>query len=148
MIAVDTNILVYAHRRDSEWHGRALEIMRSLCEGSDLWTIPWPCVHEFFSVVTNPRIYVKPTPSEGAFVQLRIWLGSPSARLIGESKDHLATLERIVATGKLAGGAVHDARIAAICICHGVTELWSADRGFSGMAEVRVRNPLISRGLQ
>ena len=147
MIAVDTNILVYAHRTDSEWYGQASEIMRSLCEGSDAWAIPWPCVHEFFSVVTNRRIYGNPTPSEGAFVQLRIWLGSPSARLIGESKDHLSTLEQIVTTGKLSGGAVHDARIAAICISHGVRELWSVDRGFSRMAGLKVRNPLVPRNL-
>ena len=144
MIAVDTNILVYAHRSDSEWHGRALEVMQSLCEGTDSWVIPWPCVHEFFSVVTNARIYPRPTPADGAFVQLRVWLASPSVRVVGESRDHLDTLELLVSTGKLTGGAVHDARIAAICISHGVRELWSVDRGFSRMAGIRVRNPLIS----
>jgi toxin-antitoxin system PIN domain toxin len=144
VIAVDTNILVYAHRPESDWHKQAEEAMRSLCEGADLWTIPWPCVHEFLSVVTNPRIYTPPTPTEKAFVQLRIWLDAPTARLIGESKDHLTGLERIVRDGKLSGGAVHDARIAAICASHGVRELWSADRGFSRMTAVRVRNPLIT----
>jgi hypothetical protein len=144
VIAVDTNILVYAHRPESEWHGAAFQLIRSLTEGSELWAIPWPCVHEFFSVVTHPRIYALPTPAERTFGQLREWLSAPSARLIGESGDHLATLEKIVIAGKISGPAVHDARIAAICVSHGVRELWSVDRGFSRMAGVKVRNPLIS----
>jgi predicted nucleic acid-binding protein len=68
--------------------------------------------------------------------------------LIGESGDHLAVLEKIVVAGKISGPAVHDARIAAICVSHGVRELWSVDRGFSRMAGVQVRNPFISRGVQ
>jgi len=148
VIAVDTNILVYAHRRDSEWHEPALDAMRSLFEGVNLWAIPWPCVHEFFSVATHRKIYSPASTADEAFAQLREWLSAPSARLIGESGDHLAVLEKIVIAGKISGPAVHDARIAAICVSHGVRELWSVDRGFSRMAGVRVRNPLISRGVQ
>jgi predicted nucleic acid-binding protein len=117
--------------------------MRSLCEGSEPWAIPWPCVHEFFSVVTHPKIYTPPTPAPAAFLQLHVWLDAPSVRLIGESKEHLASLERIFLAAKLTGPAVHDARIAAICVSHGIRELWSLDRGFSRMAAIRVRNPLL-----
>ena len=62
MIAVDTNILVYAHRADSPWHGRAAELVRGLAEGPDTWAIPWPCIHEFLSIVTHPKIYKPPSP--------------------------------------------------------------------------------------
>jgi len=41
------------------------------------------------------------------------------------------------------GGAIHDARIAAICLSHGVAELWSADRDFSRFPALPIRNPLI-----
>ena len=57
MIATDTNILVYAHRSDSEWHEQAWSGMRSLVEGRATWGIPWPCIHEFMAIVTHPRIY-------------------------------------------------------------------------------------------
>jgi hypothetical protein len=43
----------------------------------------------------------------------------------------------------LAGGAVHDARIAAICMAHGVGELWTRDRDFSRFPDLRTRDPLI-----
>ena len=57
MIAVDTNILVYAHREDSPWHDSAYASVVDLAEGRALWAIPWPCVHEFLAIVTHPRIY-------------------------------------------------------------------------------------------
>jgi predicted nucleic acid-binding protein len=57
MIAVDTKILVYAHRADSEWHAPAMEVLAGLANGAAPWAIPWPCVHEFLAVVTHPRIF-------------------------------------------------------------------------------------------
>src|SRR5207248_9095928 len=57
VIAVDTNILVYAHRRDSQWFGAASRRIRELAESNETWGIPWPCIHEFLAIVTNSRIY-------------------------------------------------------------------------------------------
>ena len=57
MIAVDTNILVYSHRREAAEHRVASATLRALAEGTSAWAIPWPCAYEFFSVVTNPRIF-------------------------------------------------------------------------------------------
>ena len=37
---------------------------------------------------------------------------------------------------------VHDARIAALCLAHGVRELWTADRDFSRFAKLATANPL------
>ncbi len=62
MKAVDTNILVYAHREDSTFHERALALLLDLANGSARWAIPWPCIHEFIAVVTHPRIYDPPSP--------------------------------------------------------------------------------------
>lgn len=39
----------------------------------------------------------------------------------------------------------HDARIAAICIQYGVSELWTANRDFSRFAGLKTRNPLIGQ---
>ena len=46
MIAVDTNVLVYAHREDSEWHLPAYTRVADLAEGREPWAIPWACIHE------------------------------------------------------------------------------------------------------
>jgi predicted nucleic acid-binding protein len=41
------------------------------------------------------------------------------------------------------GSAVHDARIAAVCLEHGVRLIYSLDRDFSRFAGLKVQNPLI-----
>jgi len=53
MIAVDTNLLVYAHREDSPWHDAALAKITEFAEGKSPWSIPWPCIHEFLAIVTQ-----------------------------------------------------------------------------------------------
>ncbi len=143
MIAVDTNVLVYAHRADSEFHQRAMECVTALAEGTDPWAIAWPCLHEFFSIVTHPRIYAPPTPAARALDQIAAWLESPTLVLLGEGKGYFDVLKEVVQKGKVVGPRVHDARIAALCKNHGVTDLYSADRDFHRFAMIRVKNPLI-----
>ncbi|MFP5332720.1 MAG: type II toxin-antitoxin system VapC family toxin [Acidimicrobiia bacterium] len=141
MIAVDTNILVYAHRGDSRFHRSASEAIKGLAEGNRAWAIPWPCIHEFLAVVTHPRIYDPPTPLARALSQVDAWLASPSLRVLSEGPRHWETLKEQAAAGTISGAAVHDARVAAICIDAGVKELWSADRDFHRL-RLRIRNPL------
>ena len=144
MIAVDTNILMYAHRTDSPFHAPAAETVKRLAEGSGTWAIPWPCVHELLAIVTSPRIYRPPTTSTVALDYVDALFQSPTLVLLAETELHWKTLGPLVVAGRIAGGRVHDARIAAICLQHGVRELWSADRDFSRFPGLTVVNPLIS----
>ncbi|MBD0329957.1 MAG: PIN domain-containing protein [Thermoleophilia bacterium] len=142
MIAVDTNVLVYAHRRDSEWHEPAAAAVRELAEGTGAWAIPWPCLHEFLAVVTHPAIYDPPSPLEGALAQVDAWLEAPSLVLLAERGPYWARLAGLVRSGRIVGGRVHDARVAALCLVHGVRELLTADRDFGRFPELATRNPL------
>jgi toxin-antitoxin system PIN domain toxin len=144
VIAVDTNVLVYAHREESAWHARAYELVAELAEGASAWAIPWPCVHEFLAVVTHPRIYDPPTPTERALEQVAAWLESPSVVLLAEAEGYWDTLRGLVAGGHVAGGGVHDARVAALCLHHGVRELWTADRDFGRYPSLRTRTPRVA----
>ncbi len=144
MIAVDTNILVYAHRADSEWHAAAVTTVASLANGTASWAIPWPCVHEFLAVVTHPRIFSPPTPPSLACDQVDAWLESPSIALLGEAPSYWATFRALALAGKVAGPLIHDGRVAALCLNHGVSELWTADRDFGRFAGLTVRNPLVA----
>jgi hypothetical protein len=143
VIAVDTNILVYAHREDSPWHEAARARVVELAEAPSSWAIPWPCLHEFLAIVTHPRIFKTPTPASVAVAAVAALLEAPRLVLLSETGGYWAVLRRIVETGLLAGPVVHDARIAALCRVHGVSELWSADRDFSRFPELAVRNPLL-----
>jgi uncharacterized protein len=146
LIAVDTNILVYAHREDSSFHDAASKRITELAEGSATWSIPWPCVHEFLAIVTHPRIYAPPTPLSRALDQVDAWLESPTLVLLAESTDHWPALRALLVGGRIAGARVHDARIVALCRQHAVRELWSADRDFNRFAGLAVVNPLVARG--
>ncbi len=142
MIAVDTNLLVYAHRKDSQWHEPAERCLRQLAEGRASWAIPWPCLHEFLAIVTHPRIYDPPTKLAQATEQVGAWLESPSVVLLAETDRYWETLRGVLEASRSVGPQVHDARIAAQCRLHGVRELWTADRDFTRFRDLRVRNPL------
>ena len=144
MIAVDTNILVYSHREDSTFHEPALATIAALAESDALWAIPWPAIHEFLAVVTHSGIYTPSTPMEDALLQVESWMASPSLALIGESGEiYFRYLAHVLRASRATGARVHDARIAAICLSHGVDELLSADRDFSRFPGLKIRNPLV-----
>jgi predicted nucleic acid-binding protein len=62
--------------------------------------------------------------------------------MIGETDGYWPALKRLLAGGLIDGPRVHDARIAALCLLHGVSELWSLDRDFSRYPSLKVVNPL------
>jgi toxin-antitoxin system PIN domain toxin len=142
VIAVDTNILVYAHRRESRWHDQAKRLIADLAEGHAAWSIPWPCVYEFFSVVTNPRIWKESaTRPEQATEQITAWLKSPTLEVLRETRDFLETLAPLLSGPRVRGPVVHDARIAALCLAHGVAELLTMDRDFRLFPKLTTRDP-------
>jgi len=143
VIAVDTNVLVYAHREDSPWHAAARARLTELAEGRSGWAIPWPCLHEFLAIVTHPRIYAPPTPIDGALDQVDAWLESPSLTLLAETEGYWPDLRRAIEEGRIAGSHVHDARVAALCRLHGIRELWTADRDFGRFPGLTALNPLV-----
>lgn len=143
MIAVDTNLLVYAHREDSEWHRPALAALVGLAESGQPWAITWSSLHEFLAIVTHPRIYDPPSPREKGFEALSAWQASPGLHLLHEGPGYLARIQSLCLAARVSGAKIHDARIAALCLHHGVAELWTADRDFSAFPALKTRNPLV-----
>ena len=145
MIALDTNLLVYAHREDSEFHLIAREQIDRLRHQPAPWAIPWPCVHEFIAIVTHPNIY-KPASKIGeALGAVDAWLAGGNLHLLSESPGYFEKLREIAASAHVKGPRIHDARIAALCLHHGISELWSADRDFSAFPQIKTRNPLVKK---
>jgi len=142
MIAVDTQILVYAHRNDCEFHSRAFDVLSELVNGPNPWSIPWPCVHEFIGIVTKRGLFSQPSTIQDAFLAIGRMQESQGLVFLGEGQNHLETLQEISKRGKISGPMIHDARIAAICIAHNVETLYSCDRDFSRFPKLKVKNPL------
>ncbi len=143
MIAVDANLLVYAHREDSPFHAAADRRITELAEGTVAWAIPWPCIHEFLAIVTRLGVYKPPSPLDMALSQVEAWLESPNLALLHETEGYWPTLRATISASQVTGARIHDARIVALCRHYGVRELWSADRDFSRFTDVKVVNPLI-----
>jgi toxin-antitoxin system PIN domain toxin len=142
VVAVDTNVLVYAHRREVPEHDAALEVVRALAEGSEPWAIAWPSVYEFFSVVTNPKIWKQAASSpDQAWTQLMSWFDAPGLNVLAECPGFATVLAGFARRARVRGPIIHDARIAAICVAHGVDKLLTRDRDFTLFPEIVIEDP-------
>lgn len=140
MRAVDSNILVYAFVNDTEFHAQSAALMAQLAESPVPWALPWPCIHEFYGVVTRRSLFPRVPGGAAVRRQIDAWLSSPSLMLLSESRTHWATLSRLLSDGDVTGAAVHGAKIAAICLDHGVDEFITLDRDFSRFPQLKVRS--------
>ena len=142
MIAVDTNLLVYAHRAGCPEHEAARRAIEDAASHRDGWGIPSPCLFEFWSVVTHPsstgggsdpavaRAYIEALiQTAGATILPAPPLLAPRCLQIAEQLD-------------VRGPRVFDLQISLTALDAGVTEIWSHDAGFVGFPGLKVRDPL------
>ena len=141
MLAVDTNVLVYAEIVSSRHHEKARNLITRLAEGPLPWAIPWPCLYEFLRVVTHPRVFHPPAPVQVAISDMKAILDSPSLLLLSETSRHLEIMQEIIKTSGVTGNLIHDAHIAALCVEHGVTELFTGDRDFARFRGFKISDP-------
>lgn len=130
MIAVDTNVLIYAQREETPMHERAFSALRRLAEGRSAWALPLFCVGEFLRVVSHPRVFDPPTPVLEGLGAIESLLKSPSLRVLLPGPSYFELLRQTLSCG-VAGNLVLDAQIAAVCLEHGARTLLTEDRDFS-----------------
>jgi uncharacterized protein len=106
--------------------------------------VPWPCIHEAINVLTHPRIYDPPYLADDVISDFETLTNHPRVSVLGETRTHLTILHSLTANPLVVGPKIHDARIAAICMGHGVDELWTADRDFSYFPALKTRNPSVT----
>lgn len=131
MIAVDTNILVYAHREEMRAHGAARARLVELAEGPEPWALPVFCVGEFLRVITHPRLFDPPFGWEDALEALGRILRSPSLRILMPGDRYMECLDRAIREAGATGNLIFDAQVAALCREAGVRALLTEDRDFA-----------------
>ena len=137
MIAVDTNILVYAHREELPQHAAARRRLTALAEGDAPWAIPVFCLGEFVRVVTHPRLFDPPHTIDEACAALDRLLESPTVRILNPAERFWAMLAQAVREADAMGNLVFDAQLAALCRENGVSALLTEDRDFDRFAGLR-----------
>lgn len=139
MIAVDTNILVYAHREELPQHPTARARLTALAEGDAPWAIPVFCLGEFLRVVTHPRLFDPPHTVAEACVALDRILESPSLRILHPGDRFWRMLAEAARAADAAGNLVFDAQVAALCQESGVSALLTEDRDFDRFPGLRTQ---------
>ena len=137
MIAVDTNVLLYADREETPQHRAALRAIRRLAEGNEAWAVPIQCIGEFLRVVSHDRVFQPPTPIDEALASIESLLASPAARLLMPGNRYLQILRDVIARSGVRGNLVFDAQIAAVCLEHGASTLLTEDRDFTRIQGIK-----------
>jgi len=137
VIAVDTNILVYAHREELPHHRKARARLVGLAESPARWAIPVVCLAEFLRVTTHPRLLAPPFTVAEACAALARILESPSLVLLMPGERFWPLLAEAVSEGSAAGNLVFDAQVAALCREAGVSALLTEDRDFDRFPGLR-----------
>lgn len=143
MIAVDTNLLVYAHRELAPQHrGSRRAIERAATRGR--WGFAVASLTEFWAVVTHPSSEGRPsTPAEaGDYVQALVAGGAEIWEPHAGFGSRLAQLAIDLA---VSGPRVFDLQIALTAFESGATDLWTADVRFVKLPGLRLHNPLSGR---
>ena len=139
MIAVDTNVLIYAHRSEFDEHDAARHALTDLAQGSLPFGLPGTVVGEFLRVATHPRVLDPPTSRAVALGVVDAMLASPRARLLGPTEVYWQLLRGFVDDLRLSGNAVFDAQVAAACLANGFTTILTNDRDFRRFDGIEVR---------
>ena len=141
MIVLDTNILVYALREECSQHKIAKKIVEEYAEGSEPWTLPWPCVYEFFRVLTHPQIFSPPTSHKIILENLEHLMESPSFVMLSETQRHFQIFAQILKTTPVTGNLIFDVHIVALMKEHGIQDIITNDNDFQRFEKIFVKNP-------
>ena len=139
MIAVDTNVLIYAHRAETSLHAVASQELVALAEGTTRWGLPVFCIGEFIRVVTHRRVFNPPSTLPQAAGFLQDVVASPSCRIVLPRRDFTGLLIDSVLQAGARGNLVFDAQIVALCREHGIATILTNDRDFDRFRDLRVR---------
>jgi toxin-antitoxin system PIN domain toxin len=142
MIAIDANLLIYAHVSSFPQHEVAREWLDHQLNDVGPVGIPWASVLAFLRLVTNPRVFERPEPITDAWRQVRAWLACDTVWIPQPTERHAELLDRFLALSGVHGNLVPDAHLAALATEHGLT-LCSTDGDFARFPGLHRLNPLL-----
>jgi toxin-antitoxin system PIN domain toxin len=143
MIAVDTNLLVYAHRTSTPHHAGAKRSVSAAAADSRGWGFTLTNLLEFWSVVTHPAAAGRPSTPVEASSFVRVLVRDGNARIWSPAEGLAQRLTTLATEMKVSGPRIFDLAIALTAVEAGATELWTHDVGFVALPRLRLRFPLL-----
>ena len=141
MIAVDTNLLVYAHRSGLPEHRQAQRAIEKACGNPKGWAIPAFCAAEFWAVATHPSSSVRASRAEEARAFLTE-LTAAGAKVLYPRDGFMERLAQMASDLKVQGPRIFDLQIALVSFEGGASEIWTHDRHFVSLPGLPARDPL------
>jgi toxin-antitoxin system PIN domain toxin len=138
---VDANVLVYASNESAAEHVRAKALVEGLLAGPALTTLFWPVLLSYLRIVTHPRIFDHPLPADRATAVIDQLVTAPSLQIVGEGDTFWPAYRTLDIGRAITGNDVPDAAIAAMMSAHGVSTIYTRDRGFRRFDGIRVLDP-------
>jgi toxin-antitoxin system PIN domain toxin len=141
VILVDVNVLVYAFRRDAVRHTEYNKWLNDRVRAREPFGVAEIVFSSVVRVLTHPRIFNPPEPTEKAFAFLDAIRVQHNCVLISPGKRHWEIFRGLCEHAGAKGNLVPDAYLAALAIEHGC-ELITTDRDFARFDGLRWRHPL------
>ncbi len=142
MLIPDVNVLIYAHRRDScDDHPAYAEWLTDVATGLEPFALSTLALVGVTRIVTNPRVFQKPSTHDEVFGFINELVIRPNARVVGPGPNHLEIFEELCRRSGATSKLVADAQHAAVAIEHGCT-LVTTDSDFDRFPELRWKHPL------
>lgn len=143
MFVVDTNILLYACNRKSQYHQTCHNLLETWRVQSESWFLTWGICYEYLRVVTHPNVFEKPWSLTEAIQFLKEILDSPGAGVLLESDRHLSVVSKIAEeVSTLKGNLFHDAHTAILMREHGIRRLYTHDKDFRHFPFIESIDPI------
>jgi len=142
VIAVDTNLLIYAHGAGWAEHAAARQAIELAAGSPDGWCVPLPCTFEFWSVVTHPSCAGGPSTPRNALAFIDSLVSTGGAQILQPGANCTQRCLRIAASMSLSGPRMLDLQIGLLALEAGVTELWTLDAAFVSLPGLQVNVPL------
>lgn len=141
MLLPDVNVLVYAHRQDGPEHPVYRRWLDELVSADAAFGMADVVLSGFLRIVTNPRVFARPTPVDLAVSFAEELRGLPNCVTVTPGPRHWSIFSRLCLEAGAKGNLVADAYLAALAIESG-SEWITSDRGFSRFPGLRWRHPL------
>lgn len=141
MRLIDANILVYAGVESMPHHAVAKAWLDRILNDVPRVGLPWQSILAYVRIVSNPRIFERPSSIYNAWVQVTSWLESSCAWIPQPTDRHPEVMQELLSLAGLSANHVPDAQLAGIAIEHGLV-VCTTDNDFMRFPNVRVENPL------